>query len=300
MQTFKAHRGEIRTLAFSVDGGTLLSACMYEVGLWSVPGGTAAEPFDGRPVSGLCSVLRRDGRLDVVGDPGNVVVLAVGRGDEYQVVERPFSVVGNDRVFAFIGGEVVQWDAGTGEELARGWGGTRESNNGRKFPIGALAIHPTTGQLAMTCGVRSAVRRGEWESGVEFFDAETGESQRLLRAPFTFDHITRIQFTPDGDFLIGASGPRWRAWRVETGEEVASGQPTRKHILDLTLTADGNRFVTVGNDSLVRVWNVANWSEAGGFEWDIGPLTSVASSPDGCLLAAGSKRGRVVVWDDVP
>jgi WD40 repeat protein len=29
----------------------------------------------------------------------------------------------------------------------------------------------------------------------------------------------------------------------------------------------------------------------------VGPLRSVAISPDGCLAAAGSGDGRIVVWD---
>jgi WD40 repeat protein len=40
------------------------------------------------------------------------------------------------------------------------------------------------------------------------------------------------------------------------------------------------------------IWNVART-----FTWDIGRMRSVAFSPDGALAAAGSDRGKVVVWD---
>ena len=46
-----------------------------------------------------------------------------------------------------------------------------------------------------------------------------------------------------------------------------------------------------------RMARPANGKEAGGYDWKIGNLRSVAVAPDGSRMAAGSDTGKVVVWD---
>jgi WD40 repeat protein len=52
-----------------------------------------------------------------------------------------------------------------------------------------------------------------------------------------------------------------------------------------------------GGPTLVKVYNLGTLARVRTFQWKLGPLRSVAFSPDGCLGAAGSDDGRIVVWD---
>jgi WD40 repeat protein len=52
-----------------------------------------------------------------------------------------------------------------------------------------------------------------------------------------------------------------------------------------------------GGPTLVKVYDLATLQRVRTWKWKLGPLQSVAYSPDGTLGAAGSTDGRIVVWD---
>ena len=52
-----------------------------------------------------------------------------------------------------------------------------------------------------------------------------------------------------------------------------------------------------GGPTLVKVYDLSTLERVRDWKWKLGPLQSVAYSPDGNLGAAGSKDGRIVVWD---
>src|SRR5262249_40645894 len=88
-----------------------------------------------------------------------------------------------------------------------------------------------------------------------------------------------------------------RVWDVAALAEVAHRQVGGHWFKGLAFTPDGGRLVTVSNDQTARLWDTGTWREAGGYEWKVGKLASVAVSPDGMRMAAGGSTGKVVVWD---
>jgi WD40 repeat protein len=72
---------------------------------------------------------------------------------------------------------------------------------------------------------------------------------------------------------------------------------TRQHFTAAAFHPSGRYLFTTSNDATVTVWDADGWVRVKRFAWDIGRLRSVAVSADGLLAAAGSDRGRVVVWD---
>jgi WD40 repeat protein len=61
----------------------------------------------------------------------------------------------------------------------------------------------------------------------------------------------------------------------------------------------GGKTVAVihGGPTLVKVYDLSTLKQVQVWKWKLGPLQSVAFSPDGNLGAAGSVGGRIVVWD---
>jgi WD40 repeat protein len=66
---------------------------------------------------------------------------------------------------------------------------------------------------------------------------------------------------------------------------------------EVAFTPDSRFLAAARNDRTVQLWETASWSPAAAFDWQIGSLVSLAIAPDGMRAAAGSKRGKIVVWD---
>ncbi len=72
----------------------------------------------------------------------------------------------------------------------------------------------------------------------------------------------------------------------------------------LAFSADGKTLASAGPDRIVRLWDPATGKEQGSLEVQPQPITSLAFSPDGTLLAQGGSAladkkpvGRIVVWE---
>jgi WD40 repeat protein len=52
-----------------------------------------------------------------------------------------------------------------------------------------------------------------------------------------------------------------------------------------------------GGPTLVKEYDLSTLERVWTWQWKLGPLQSVAYSPDGNLGAAGSRDGRIVLWD---
>ena len=109
--------------------------------------------------------------------------------------------------------------------------------------------------------------------------------------------VRYMAFSPDGRQLVGTAGPRLRAWDLAEDREVAVQKRGPKHFQGLVFTADGRHLATVSNDTTVRIWDARTWAEQTAYTWAVGALLNVTLSPDGLRAAAGSDRGKVVVWD---
>src|SRR5262249_21621950 len=183
------------------------------------------------------------------------------------------------KVFATQGDEAIQrWDTKTWNSLPGGWGGTRESSGGAKFPTDCVAYHPDGKVVASSF---ASLGSGRYDSIIYLFDAKTGKEKSSLRSEFASAHPTALAFSPDGDYLAGVYGPHLRVWDVKTAINVAVRTVGKKHFKDVVFTHDARRIVAVNNDESVRIWQAPTWHEVPAFEWKIGKLGALAVSPDG-------------------
>lgn len=114
--------------------------------------------------------------------------------------------------------------------------------------------------------------------------------------------------------------PVWRVWPRRFVGLPPGGGPSRlrpavrvtghdEWVKFIALDADGGRAVTAcDDDPRVFLWDLGPlgrpWFNgrrinrpAAVWNWRIGPITALAIAPDGLTAAAGSRDGRVVVWD---
>ena len=108
------------------------------------------------------------------------------------------------------------------------------------------------------------------------------------------DMVTKLRFTPNGDFLVSASHDNSvRVWNMQ-GEELRSLQPVEA--LGIGISKDGSMLATVSFDGPVSLWDLDTLEKIKDLAGSGGYDTSDAEfSPDGQYLAADLATG-IFMW----
>ena len=104
--------------------------------------------------------------------------------------------------------------------------------------------------------------------------------------------------SPDKEWIAFANGILLRVQSVRDPRryETAVNDNTHQYT-GLAFHPSGRFLAATNNDATVKLFDTTTCKLARTFTWDIGRMRSVAFSPDGTLAAAGSDKGKVVVWD---
>jgi WD40 repeat protein len=105
--------------------------------------------------------------------------------------------------------------------------------------------------------------------------------------------------SPSGDLFAATEGTRLFVWSGADWEA-----PPRKvlntnvkHFTGFAFHPSGRYLAATSNDASVKLYDTTTWTVLQAFDWQIGRLRSVAFSHDGMLAAAGSDKGKIIVWD---
>ena len=110
-------------------------------------------------------------------------------------------------------------------------------------------------------------------------------------------HPRRIQFTPDGDYLvIGSVDGLIRIWSSE-GEVVAEIGPIEGGLQDVCLTRAGDRMATTGPDGFLRFYSVPSGELITEHQLERGTIRGLDFSPDDKRLAIGGTNTEVLLWN---
>jgi WD40 repeat protein len=162
----------------------------------------------------------------------------------------------------------------------------------------ALAFSPDGQFLAFAPS--GVVGRGR-EPAIRMVCPATNDPQGELRGHAA--HSTDLAFSPDGTTLAAACGDFLWAWDVAGGRallrESVSGPDLSQTALFrfVAFTPDGAHLAATCGDKTVRFWDTQTWRQRAGFDWEVGPLMGLAFAADGMRAAAGSRTGKIVVWD---
>jgi WD40 repeat protein len=173
----------------------------------------------------------------------------------------------------------------------------------RELPSGVawVALHPSEPVAAF------ALAAGP----IELWDTETKNkiAEFAGHAGGTFS----VRFDPSGSRLVSAGVDRVaRIWDVATGNVLTEFKEHRFPVAAALFSRDGTQVYSAsyfyGKDTpiegRVHLWNAEGGELQRTFRGGVKPLSSLALSPDGAQIAAGSWDSCVFVWDtrgdDVP
>jgi WD40 repeat protein len=253
-------------VAYSPDGKTLTSVRGPSIRLWDAATGKERFlEFDGHQAGVSAVALSPDGKL-----------------------------------LASAGEQVRLWETRTGKPV-------------RRLQVAAVAVAFSPDGKTLASAGRDRM--------IHLWDVETGKDRDQLKG---HRHgIVAVAFSPDGKLLASGDGQATiRLW------DVASGKETQKmdvqsiaETLSLAFSPDGKTLACAGawNDTsfmpkgaklniqgvevtrkegyAVLLWDTASGQEVRRFTGLQAKLKSVAFSPDGKSIAAGSADGRIGLWD---
>lgn len=122
--------------------------------------------------------------------------------------------------------------------------------------------------------------------------------------------VRSVAFHPQGKWLLSSStdGSIF-VWDVATGANVGLLHQFESMVTQLSFRPDGKFLAAACHDTQVAIWDfesLAQRIESGSFEGagpshllqgHVAPVWSVTWSPDGKLIATGTRPGLVVLWD---
>jgi RNA polymerase sigma factor (sigma-70 family) len=176
-------------------------------------------------------------------------------------------------------GTVSVWDLATGKLLRQFPGNLQD----QKY----IALSPD-GKLV---GVG-------YRENIIVWDLASGKEVRRLAQT----DASGVAFSPDGKSLAAAgTGDDIRLWNLTDSKKITKFRWERGNHYSsvlITYTPDGKTLIA-GQwfDSKIGLWDVASGKKRQELDTKAGAIFSLALSPDGAILAAGSRQSGVHLWD---
>jgi WD40 repeat protein len=134
-------------------------------------------------------------------------------------------------------------------------------------------------------------------SADDVYDVANGHLVQALDSP---GPVSRVTFSPDGDYLALATGDIVRLVNTFDWASFAELHHARE-IRDMAITPSGHEIATASKDNTARIWRVNRYAQDGPAREvtrvsHADEVSSVDFSPDGKYLATASIDGTARVW----
>ncbi len=139
------------------------------------------------------------------------------------------------------------------------------------------------------------VLTGGWDEPIQLWDAATGKVTR--RFPERSEGARRVAFAPGGKTMAVVHGachaPRF--WDVASGREILISRGPESAVTGIVFSRDGRMLTTARYDGIWQ-WETETGREVRSWENVLHYPSSLASSPDGQIVAGGDDTGTICLW----
>lgn len=210
----------------------------------------------------------------------------------------------------WVGGELVQIDPASGDEVAMPMAGIAPgrpyawSSDGTRIAAvtdSGVGVYDTRRwRLVRPLATGGAHNQLGWQGPVLTVDAGSGSAQSWNPAKgtpegeafvFSAEAVSRFELSPDGAALA-VTGRAGRVLASADGKPIASLDAQWGGVVTACWSPDGSHLATAGADGTVLVWDTSTWTPSSLIEGASG--REMAFSPDGTKLVSASWDGGVV------
>jgi WD40 repeat protein len=159
---------------------------------------------------------------------------------------------------------------------------------GHEDYVCAVAFHPKGEILAS----------GSYDHTAKLWDVKSAKELQTLRGHRGV--VMTVAFSPDGRTLAtGGIDGTIRLWDTRTGVDRATLTGHKSWVNSVVFSSDGAFLASGSSDATVKLWDLSShrdkWSQP--VAPGAGEVRCVALSPDGKIVAAGTRYGAVFTWN---
>jgi WD40 repeat protein len=329
VDVLEGHRSWTNTAQFTPDGSRLVTSSIDGTArIWDTRSGQEVAVLGGHEGSVVQAV---------VAPAGDVVATAAGRfvrlfplrkqqlltTDSHDWMQDAAFLPGGKAVAAGMqDGRVVVWDSATGAVIAerqdhgsvqridvdrsgtyiasansdgtvRIWDWrantvVKEAKNVLASP--ADVEFDPTGETVVVTGVGSADTMKVWAW-------RSGAPRDLVASSIPGFPIYPAAFSPDGQYIAGATAWSVKLWPVSGDGPVWTGTGHTGDVIDLAFSADGSQLLSASLDGTARVWRTSDGKQLYALQGHHGAVLSARFDVTGDRVVTGAIDGYVSVWD---
>ena len=284
--TLRGHAGAVTTLAFSADGGTLVSAgADATLKVWDPKGKLLRTIELG---SGPASAMAAMGQRIAVGlSDGTVALWDLERGTKLKSIKRNDALIWS---VAFAG------EAGRILTASNDWTVTLWDGQTDAGPVHLFEGHGNAVQSVAYSARGTVIVSGSADKTVKLWNAADYSLIRTYRGHKDF--ISSVAAAADGAHIASGSFDKTvKIWSATEGGNTRTLRGHRGRITGVAFSPDSLMLASASEDGTARLWDWKRGRLIRTLAGHTGAVKAVVFSPDGKRVATAGEDGTVRLWD---